>query len=143
MTDNQQRIQELLGELQHLLKQEQPILIPASAFTGKHTPLQAVALHLSQTHSPKELSRLLLRPKSVIDNALKTAKTKGPLPAPTGPTIDVRAFQELKHTPGEALVYALSKQGLTNKELADAIGQDPRNVWKQLQTAKHKLGGAQ
>lgn len=133
----QQRIQELLQEL-HALTQPS---LPAHIFSGPHTPLQAAVLHLSKTHTTKELSRLLLRPKSVIDNALTTARKKGALPESTGHLIPISALQDLTLTPGEALVYAL--RHLPNKEIAQELGKDPRNTWTLLKRTQQKLEGEQ
>ena len=143
MNDKQQRVRELLIELQALLAQDEKATIPAGVFRGKHTPLQAAALHLEgKGFSTKELSRLLLRPSSVVKNALLTGRAKGPLPLASGPEIRVDAFQDLRLTPGEAVVLALHKQGLRNKDVALALGQDARNTWTLLDNARKKTGGA-
>ena len=139
-----ERVERLLTDLKALLTEKKDTSkdLPANIFSGSHTPLQAATLFLSKKgHTTKELSRLLLRPKSVIDNALQTAKQKGPLPKPQGTHINVAAFQELRLTPGEAIVYALRKQELTNTETANALGKDSRNTWKLYDNAKKKLGG--
>ncbi|MFT4250820.1 MAG: sigma factor-like helix-turn-helix DNA-binding protein [Candidatus Woesearchaeota archaeon] len=130
-----------LTEIQHHYTEEETI--PANIYNNTLTPLEATSKYLQKTgKTTKEIAKTLNRTTSTIQQALKNADKKG-IELPTKTTtnnIPISAFKK-PLSPAETIIHELHQQGRTNKEIAQILGKDQRNIASQLLRAKKKLRG--
>lgn len=122
-------------------------LVPVEAFGTELTPLEAATKHLAgRGHDVARIAETIGRPPAAVEKVLRSAERKRPgaLPVSTsGLSVPARRFADRTVGVSEHIAEHLRDSGLTNAQIAAAIGWDPRTVWTLLDRAKKKRGGAQ
>lgn len=123
---------------------EDEMMIPATIFSTKLSPLEALVLYLNQQRGMRlsEIAGKLNRDQRTIWITLRNARNKrtGLSTSQTTTYVPLRIFSERKLSILEHLCLYLKDRGMRLRDISALLGKAPNTIWTCHHRAKEKGG---